>query len=218
MDIKLPAVQALAMRSALSLLVCVLLSFPAIAGAAERGTTVDEVRFRRWLTHYLKNDPDDDHLQNLVYGYALVDLNGDQRNEAVVWARDGRACGTGGCDLQVFVHGKSGWRLFSSTTITRPPIMLLASRHHGWRGLAAWQAGGGIKSPYEGVLRFNGKGYALVEPSDWTGVMPRPPRLHGRTLIKDASIPLCPRKCQHTQEAPSDFGPMPTRSAKPGSC
>jgi hypothetical protein len=118
----------------------------------------------------------------------------------------------------VFVHGKSGWRSFSSTTITRPPIKLLASRHRGWRDLSAWQAGGGIKRPYEGRLQFNGRQYELVEPADWTGVHPRPPQLHGLILIKDAAIPLFPSKCRRVQVAPSVFGPIPINSDKPGSC
>jgi hypothetical protein len=178
----------------------------------------EDAQFRRWLVHYLKSDRDDDDLQNLVYGYALVDLNGDGRNESIVWARDGRICGTGGCDLQVFIHGKSGWREFSSTTITRLPIKLLNQRHHGWRDLTAWAAGGGIKRPYEARLRFNGKEYEQVEPADWTGMNPRPPRLHGRTLIADATIPLFPSKCHRTGKASSVFGPMPIKSKNAGSC
>jgi hypothetical protein len=207
------------MRSALALFT-LLLSIPAtpIPAMPAKGMSADEAQFRRWLIQYLKNDPDDVDLPNLVYGYALVDLNGDRRNEAVVWASDSRTCGTGGCDLEVFVHRRSGWRLFSSTTITRPPIKLLASRHHGWRDLAAWQAGGGIERPYEGRLRFNGRQYEPVEPVDWTGVHPRPPHLDGLILIKDASIPLFPSKCRRVHEAASVFGPIPIKSGKPGTC
>jgi hypothetical protein len=94
----------------------------------------------------------------------------------------------------------------------------LVSRHHGWRDLAAWQAGGGIKRPYEGQLRFNGKRYELVEAVDWTGVHPRPPQLHGQTLIESASIPLFPSRCRRAQEAASVFGPMPIKLGKEGSC
>jgi hypothetical protein len=194
-----------------------LIDEPVPASLSKR-SSVEDAQFRRWLIQYLKNATDDDDLPNLVYGYALVDLNGDGRNEAVVWASDSRICGTGGCNLDVFVYRKSRWRLFSSTTITRPPIKLLVSRHLGWRDLAAWEAGGGIERPYEGRLRFNGTGYEPVEPVDWTGVHPRPPQLHGLTLIKDASIALFPSKCRRTQEAASVFGPMPIRSGKPGSC
>jgi hypothetical protein len=194
-----------------------LLAIPALGAAAQKAPS-QGAQFRHWLVHSLKSGyRDDADFQNLLYGYALVDLNGDGRNEAVVWARDAN-CGAGGCDLEIFTHTKSGWREFSSTTITRPPIMLLAQHHHGWRDLAAWAAGGGIKRPYEERLRFNGTKYEAVEPTDWTGVNPQPLRLHGRTLIRDATIPLFPNKCHRTEEATSVFGPMPIKSGKPGSC
>jgi hypothetical protein len=118
----------------------------------------------------------------------------------------------------VFIHRKSGWREFSSTTGTRPPIKVLARRHRGWHDLSAWAAGGGIVRPYEQRLRFNGRKYESVEPPDWTGVRPRPPRLIGRALITDATIPLFPSECHRSQETPSVFGPIPVSSGKAGSC
>jgi hypothetical protein len=151
-----------------------------------------DAQFRRWLDRYLKDDRGDDDLQNLAYGYALVDLNGDGHAEGVVWARDGRICGTGGCNLEVFVHRPSGWKLFSSTTITRPPIRVLSTRTHGWRDLTAWQAGGGIQRPYEARLRFNGKRYRTVGSVDGTD-RKQPVPVGGRIIIKDASIPLFQR-------------------------
>lgn len=200
-----------------SLVALLMLTFASSALSAKPELSGD-AQFRRWLIHYLKSDyRDDPDLQNLVYGYALVDLNGDGRDEAVVWARNA-SCGTGGCDLNVFVHRKSGWDLFSSTTITRPPIKLLPQRHRGWRDLASWQTGGGIERPYEARLRFNGTEYEIAWPKDFTGKNPRPPRLEGRTLIGDATIPLFPSKCHKMKEAPSAFGPIPLKSAKRGSC
>lgn len=186
--------------------------------ANAKPTPSEDAQFQKWLVQYLKGNRDGDDLQNLVYGYALVDLNGGGRNEAIVWARDRYRCGTGGCDAEIFVRGKSGWKLFASSPNTRPPIKLLLSRTKGWRDLAGWQAGGGIMRPYEARWRFNGKEYELVEPADWTGVKPRPPRLNGRVIIKDATIPLFPSKCRRIEEATSVFGPMPVKSGKPGSC
>lgn len=196
----------------------VVLSFPTIAAIPSRRASAEDAQFHRWLVQYLKEDTNDDDLPNLVYGYAFVDLNGDQRNEAVAWASDSQACGTGGCNLELFVHEKSGWRLFSSITVTRPPIKLLLTRHHGWRDLAVWAAGGGIERPYEERLRFNGKRYEPVVPVDWEGVQPRPPQLHGLTLIKDASIPLFSTKCRRGPKVASVSGPMSVKSGKPGSC
>jgi hypothetical protein len=195
------------------------LALPLAADARpQKRMSAEEAQFRSWLIQHLKNEyRDDDDLQNLVYGYALVDLNGDGRNEAIAWAT-GYRCGTSGCDPEIFVRGRSGWRLFSGGPGTRLPIKLLATRSHGWRDLAGWQAGGGIKRPYEARWRFNGREYEIVYPADWTGVKPRPPRLRGRILIKGATIPLFPSKCRRITEAPSVFGPLPTKTGKPGSC
>ena len=164
------------------------------AGLANARPSEDAL-FRRWIVQYLKNeyraDPD---LQDLVYGYALVDLNGDGQREAVVWANDGH-CGTSGCDLEILSRDSHGWRLVGTSSVgTRLPIKILSSRTGGWHDLAAWQAGGGVMRPFEGRFRFNPGNqdgeYELVEPKDWTGVNPRPPRLYGRILIRRARIRL----------------------------
>lgn len=187
---------------ALAALLLTLLTLAAVAGAIPKSRSPEDAQFRGWLVHYLKSDRDDDDLRNLTYGYALVDLNGDGRSEAVVWASDGYRCGTGGCDLEIFRQSNSGWRLFSTTSVTRPPIELLATRTHGWHDLGVWEAGGGTRQPYEGRLRFNGKSYDV----GWTPVrMPR--KVHRRVIIKDATIPLFPARCRRTTEAPSVVGP-----------
>ncbi len=203
-----------AMRVA-SALVTILLALPAAGAAAPKGPSED-AQFRRWLTHYLKNggdDSEDNDLQNLVYGYALIDLNGDGRNEAVVWSRDAGWCGSSGCDFDVFVHTKKGWRYFADGVNTRLPIKVLPSRTHGWRDLSGWQYGGGVDRPFESWIQFDGRGYGWAK-TGWKV----PKRIHGRIIIKDATIPLFPSKCQPTLEAPSIFGPMPIKSGKPGSC
>lgn len=186
------------------------------AGRSESKSSTDDAQFRTWLVRYLADRPGVPD-PNAVYGYALADLNGDGRDEAVVWARDSSDCGSGGCDLYVFVRDKSGWRRLSSTFITRPPIKILPTSTHGWRDLAAWEAGGGIERPFEARLRFNGHNYEIQWPPDWTGQKP-PPLLGGRVLIADAKLALFPGKCRRVQEVPSVFGPVPITSKKAGSC
>ena len=191
-----------------------LLSLPAIAAIPEKKASAENKQFRRWLVHYLKNDPDDDDLANMTYGYALLDLNGDGRNEAVVWAKDSNLCGTSGCGFLVFVHDRSGWRLFADGPTTRPPIKVLPTRTHGWQDLSSLQYGGGVEHPFEAWDRFEGKsGY------NWSRAAPKVPKnVHGRIIIREASIPLFPEKCRKVIEAPSTFGPLPVSSKKPGSC
>lgn len=193
------------------------LSFAPPVRAEARSPPSEAAKFRRWIVHYLKSDHEDDDLHNLVYGFALVDLNGDGRKEAVVWSRDQFRCGSGGCELEIFVHDQSAWRLFSTTEVTRPPIMLLPTRTRGWRDLSAWEAGGGIERPYEAPVRFDGTEYSISWPADFSGRKP-PSLIGGIVLIQDATIPLFPSKCRPTKEQPSVFGPMPIPSGPSGSC
>ena len=202
------------MRALIALTPVALILVPA-AKAESKSASSEDAQFRRWIIHYLKSGyRDDADLQNLVYGYALVDLNGDGRKEAVVWARDSNICGTSGCSLDIFVHDKSGWRDSIDVGTTRPPIKILPTRTHGWYDLSSWQFGGGIEHPYEAWWRFNGRSDYDSSRTKWKV----PKRIHGRVIIKDANIPLFPSKCHRTEEATSVFGPMPIKSAKPGSC
>jgi hypothetical protein len=193
-------------------------SAAAVAGVAQaKAPPSEDAQFRRWLRSYLLDMPyneDDPDLKNLVYGYALVDLNGDGRNEAVVWARDANLCGTSGCGLDIFVHGKSGWQYFIDVATTRPPIKILPTRTHGWHDLSSWQYGGGVDHAYEAWWQFNGGNDYGNFRTKWKV----PQRIQGRVIIKDATIPLFPNTCHKVEEAPSVFGPIPMRSAKAGSC
>jgi hypothetical protein len=175
--------------------------------------STEEVRFRHWIVNYIKSDPqhlDVHDLTDLTFGYALVDLNGDRRNEAIVWIRDQAYCGSGGCWLEVFRATRSGWRSFADAGIAHPPIKVLPTRTHGWRDLSERQYGGGTYRPFELWLRFNGRNY----DSKGSKV---PRGIHGRIIIKDAKIPLFPSECRRAEEAGSVFGPMSIPTGKPGS-
>ena len=205
-------VQSIQMRAAFAAVF--VLTLPSLLDAKPHAS--EDAQFRAWLTHDLKHSrefADDADLQNLVYGYALVDLNGDGKNEAVVWAGDANWCGSSGCVLHIFVHPKSGWQYFSMGVNTRLPIRVLSSRTHGWHDLSGWQYGGGVDRPFESWIRFDGRDYGWSK-TNWK--VPR--RIHGRVIIKDASIPLFPSKCHKVEEGPSVFGPMPIKSKKAGSC
>lgn len=94
------------------------------------------------------------------YSSADVDLNGDGRQEAVVYVLGPRICGTGGCPMLVFSRDKKGgFRLVSYTELTRPPIRVARSRTHGWKDLIVFVAGGGILEGYDMLLPFDGKSY-----------------------------------------------------------
>jgi hypothetical protein len=183
---------------------------------AKPGTSSEDTQFRRWLVHYLKSDPDyadGKDRTNLMFGYALVDLNGDGRREAVVYVSEAGLCGSSGCDLEIFELGKSGWRpLGIDLGNTRPPIRLLPTKTHGWRDLSGWQYGGGVDRPFESWISLYPRDNDPKRPAK----VPR--RIHGRVIIKRANVPLFPTNCRRAEEAGSVFGPLSIRTGKPGSC
>jgi hypothetical protein len=77
----------------------------------------------------------------------------------VVYVSGRMWCGTGGCILLVLEPTASTYRVIGRTTITRPPIRVLRSSHHGLPDLSVWVAGGGIHRPYAALLPFDGIRY-----------------------------------------------------------
>lgn len=107
------------------------------------------------------------HEHNLTrYSVALLDLNGDDRPEALIYAMatagsgsDADLCGSGGCNLYVLSLTQTGYGLMTAISITRPPIRVLPTLTHGWHDLGVLVAGGGIIPGYEARLRFDGRTY-----------------------------------------------------------
>jgi len=94
-----------------------------------------------------------------TYKRADTDLNGDGRKETLVYLMDPDWCGSGGCSLVILSHRQDGYRVLLRSTITRLPIMLLATNSHGWRDIGVTIHGGGIMQAYEARFRFNGHRY-----------------------------------------------------------
>lgn len=95
------------------------------------------------------------------YFSAFTDLNGDGKQEAVVYFIGQGTCGSGGCHTAVFSplgRGK-GYRLVAFIELTRPPIVAANSKTKGWRDLIVFVQGGGIVEGYNVLLPFNGTSY-----------------------------------------------------------
>lgn len=115
------------------------------------------------------------------YAAALVDLDGDGRDEAVVRVSGARLCGTGGCNTYVLARSGRTWREVNRFTITWPPVRVLGTRSNGWRDLSVRVAGGGIIRGYEVRLRFDGRRYPLNPTAAPAEPLPR--GVAGRVLI-----------------------------------
>lgn len=94
-----------------------------------------------------------------LYSASFADLDGDGRKEALVYVSGRTMCGSGGCSLFILTPRGRSWRLVARTTITWPPIRLLATRRNGWRDIGVFVRGGGIRPGYEAALSFDGAKY-----------------------------------------------------------
>ena len=172
----------LVMLAALALPAC---GVPQASGES----SVEDEDFRRWLVPYLqakyRNLPTYADPAHIKYGYALIDLNGDGINEALVYTT-GVMCGTGGCGLEVLARRRSDWFKITETSIGYAPIQVFPERSHGWRDISIYSRFSATDGN-QARLRFNGASYPFnpsVPPAEPMRGAP------GDTVISDAQIPL----------------------------
>ena len=99
------------------------------------------------------------------FTYALVDLDGDGIQDAVVYLN--ADCGSGGCAMRIMKGTKDGFTYASGSTITKLPVYVLPSKTNGWHDIAVTIGGGGLKGGTV-ILKYNGRGYPLnpaLQPS-----------------------------------------------------
>lgn len=87
------------------------------------------------------------------FDYALTDLNGDGKADAIVLLRGSQWCGSGGCTLLVFKGKQDGFEFISKSTITSH-IRVSPEIRHGWKTLLVHTGGIG-----DVVMQFNGAKY-----------------------------------------------------------
>jgi hypothetical protein len=116
------------------------------------------------------------------YKRADADLDGDGRQESLVYVTDRTYCGSGGCTFLVLSPLNHGYRLVLRATVTQLPIALLTTTTNGWRDIGVTVAGGGVTEAYMARLPFDGRRY----PANPT-VPPAIPleRASGTVLIDD---------------------------------
>lgn len=104
------------------------------------------------------------------FGAAVTDLNGDGRDEVIVHVTSPDYCGSGGCVTLVLEPAGDGYRTVMRASVTRPPIRILETQHHGWKDIGVTVSGGGAGPPYEAAMVFDGRRY----PSNPTTPPARP--------------------------------------------
>jgi hypothetical protein len=89
---------------------------------------------------------------------AFSDLNGDGKNEAVVYVMGPGWCGTGGCNVLALSPSGSTYSIVMHAYVSRLPISVLPTESHHWHDLGVTIGGGGGEA---GVaeMKFDGKTY-----------------------------------------------------------
>jgi hypothetical protein len=83
------------------------------------------------------------------FRFALVDLNGDDREDAIVLMSGSGWCGSGGCTMLIFRGVENGFDYVCSSTVTSAPIRVSKKTVRGWRSLIVFSKGKG-----DVVMRF----------------------------------------------------------------
>ena len=94
------------------------------------------------------------------YFYNFVDLNGDKKNEVLVYVEGFVPCGTGGCPFLLLTQNDKGdFEMLNYFSPVRDGVVVSENKTKGWKDLIFQNSGGGIQRSYYSVCRFNGKSY-----------------------------------------------------------
>jgi putative lipoprotein len=147
-------------------------------------TSTREESLRRFLREQIrkKQFPGKDDTR---YARALVDLNGDGKEEAIVFLEGRWWCGSGGCATLILTPEAVSWSVVAMVVTTDTPIRVLKTRSHGWRNITVITHDPGA-APYEAELQFDGKTYPFSPR------IPVPKHAKGKVVISSpgAAIPL----------------------------
>ncbi len=89
-----------------------------------------------------------------AYQSALIDLNHDGQEDAVVLLSGTDWCGTGGCTMLIFKNDHYTYSLLSRSTVTRSPIRVSSVATNGWKDLIVSTRGVG-----DAIMQFDGTAY-----------------------------------------------------------
>lgn len=122
------------------------------------------------------------NVDNIRYYYNKVDLNNDGNPEVFVYLVGPFVCGTGGCSAAVFTQENGEYRLLSTFSLVRNPVIISNTRTNGYRDIIMYVAGGGIESFYA-QIKYNGRIYPSnpsIQPKVKIGT-----KLEGIAIIAD---------------------------------
>jgi hypothetical protein len=144
------------LRCVLAGAIAFVLAQSALHSASQTPTEDASSALSRFLKQYLLRAAPESEISVAI---GSVDLNGDNRQEQVVYVRGESWCGTGGCLVLVLRRTKTSYQVIGRITVAPLPIRVLESSNNGWRSIGVWIPGGGTGNGSEAILPFNGKRY-----------------------------------------------------------
>jgi hypothetical protein len=101
-----------------------------VAQSLSPPTSSQEQSVTKFLRDYLGN-PRFGKDETTRFVIAFVDLKDDGTQEVIVYVTGRNWCGSGGYSMYVLLPRGASYEFVAKTTITRPPIRVLASKSHG---------------------------------------------------------------------------------------
>jgi len=129
--------------------------------------SADETDVRTFLKAYLQNEVGGADIGPTKVAISFFDLNGDGKDEAIVYIVGSMWCGSGGCNALVLTPSDATFDVTMNASVTRTPIGVLNTSSNGWRDLFVSIAGGGIEAGTV-AMKFDGNSYPdnpTVEPA-----------------------------------------------------
>ena len=141
-----------------------LLGFIGFSGSSQAEPVTNPVLIKALETYIAKQGANPKETQ---YRIAEIDLNGDKKKDALVLLQDSYWCGTGGCSMLVFTNKNNDFKLVSSISLVRDPVIVSETKTKNWRDIIVHVSGGGGESKNV-ALKFNGSSYptnpSMIKP------------------------------------------------------
>ncbi|WP_432405501.1 hypothetical protein [Wukongibacter sp. M2B1] len=147
-------------------------------------------KLEKAITKALKYNKETDGI--VRYYYNRVDLNEDKKPETFVYLLGPYVSGSGGSTALIFEDDADDYKLISTITLVRNPIIVSDNKTNGWNDLIMHVSGGGIEAFYS-EMKFDGSKYPgnpSVQPKVEPGTIVKGKAIIADDILKNHGIEL----------------------------
>ncbi|MEG4087938.1 hypothetical protein [Microcoleus sp. Pol12B4] len=149
-----------ALTSVAFLLTSLVVAYPARVSMAQSEKVRDRALERAFLQAQEVNKATANNNVAAYYEYALIDLNGDNLSDAIVYLSGGAFCGgSGGCSVAIFQRTQNGYREVGFYTFAIRPFGVLSVNSNGWRDIVVTHYSPSIRKISYQIYQFDGTRY-----------------------------------------------------------